>query len=65
MNPSEYVSIVSFPGLGIGEFPVNRLAFRLFGIDIMWPWSACSHRRSCLRAQHPHPREENCGSIGE
>ena len=36
MNPSEYISIISFPGLGIGEFPVNRLAFRLFGIDIMW-----------------------------
>lgn len=36
MNPSEYVSIISFPGLGIGEFPVNRLAFRIFGLDVMW-----------------------------
>lgn len=36
MNPTTYISLVSFPGFGIGEFPVNRLAFRVFGMDIMW-----------------------------
>ena len=27
---------LSFPGLGIGEFSVNSVAFRLFGIDVAW-----------------------------
>lgn len=27
---------VSFPGLGIGEFSVNEVAFTIFGIDIKW-----------------------------
>lgn len=27
---------ISFPGLGIGEFTLNRVAFTLFGHDIMW-----------------------------
>lgn len=29
-------STVSFPGLGIGEFEVNRIAFTLFGREIAW-----------------------------
>lgn len=27
---------ISFPGLGIGEFGLNEIAFSLFGIDVMW-----------------------------
>jgi len=27
---------ISFPGLGIGEFNVNPVAFSLFGFNIMW-----------------------------
>ena len=27
---------LSFPGLGIGEFQVNSVAFTLFGIDVAW-----------------------------
>ena len=30
------VSNISFPGLGIGEFSVNSVAFELFGIEIAW-----------------------------
>ena len=29
-------NIISFPGLGIGEFTVNPVAFSVFGYDIMW-----------------------------
>lgn len=29
-------SIISFPGLGIGEFEVNSVAFSIFGLDIAW-----------------------------
>ncbi len=30
------IHYISFPGLGIDEFAVNRVAFTLFGRDIMW-----------------------------
>lgn len=30
------LTTVSFPGLGIGEFTLNRVAFNLFGRDIYW-----------------------------
>ena len=30
------ISKISFPGLGIGEFSVNSVAFSIFGIDIAW-----------------------------
>lgn len=30
------ISKISFPGLGIGEFSVNSVAFTVFGIDIAW-----------------------------
>lgn len=30
------ISKISFPGLGIGEFSVDSVAFSLFGIDIAW-----------------------------
>lgn len=30
------VSVISFPGLGIGEFSVNHTAFTVFGIEIRW-----------------------------
>ena len=29
-------SRISFPGLGIGEFTVDTVAFTVFGIDIAW-----------------------------
>ena len=29
-------TIISFPGLGIGEFSINRIAFSIFGVDIFW-----------------------------
>ena len=29
-------NILSFPGLGIGPFELNRVAFSLFGRDVMW-----------------------------
>jgi phosphatidylglycerol:prolipoprotein diacylglycerol transferase len=29
-------NVISFPGLGIGEFTVNPVAFSIFGYDIMW-----------------------------
>ncbi|MCI8387009.1 MAG: prolipoprotein diacylglyceryl transferase [Clostridiales bacterium] len=29
-------NVISFPGLGIGEFTVNSVAFSIFGYDIMW-----------------------------
>lgn len=29
-------NVISFPGLGIGEFTVNPVAFTIFGYDIMW-----------------------------
>lgn len=29
-------SIISFPGLGIGEFTINSVAFSVFGHDITW-----------------------------
>ncbi len=32
----ERISTISFPGLGIGEFQVNSVAFTVFGIDIAW-----------------------------
>lgn len=30
------ISEISFPGLGIGEFSVDSVAFRIFGLDIAW-----------------------------
>ena len=33
---SKYENILSFPGLGIGEFRVNEIAFTVFGHPIMW-----------------------------
>ena len=30
------VSRLSFPGLGIGEFNVNSVAFTIFGRDVAW-----------------------------
>ncbi len=30
------ISKISFPGLGIGEFEVDSVAFTIFGIDIAW-----------------------------
>lgn len=33
---SEAISKISFPGLGIGEFNVNRVAFTVFGREVMW-----------------------------
>ena len=30
------ISTISFPGLGIGEFNVDSVAFKLFGIEIAW-----------------------------
>ena len=30
------ISKISFPGLGIGEFSVNSVAFEIFGISIAW-----------------------------
>ena len=30
------ISKLSFPGLGIGEFEVNSVAFELFGAPIAW-----------------------------
>ena len=30
------ISIISFPGLGIGEFTVNSEAFKIFGHPIAW-----------------------------
>ena len=29
-------STISFPGLGIGEFTINRTAFTIFGINVQW-----------------------------
>lgn len=30
------ITKIAFPGLGIGEFAINRVAFSVFGIDIYW-----------------------------
>ncbi len=30
------INKISFPGLGIGEFEVNEIAFSLFGINVAW-----------------------------
>ncbi len=30
------ISSIAFPGLGIGEFNVNSVAFSIFGLDIAW-----------------------------
>ena len=30
------ISTISFPGLGIGEFDVNSVAFKIMGIEIAW-----------------------------
>ena len=30
------VSKISFPGVGIGEFSVDSVAFELFGVEIAW-----------------------------
>ena len=30
------ISKIAFPGLGIGEFSVNSVAFKLFGVEIAW-----------------------------
>ena len=30
------VQVISFPGLGIGEIALNRVAFTLFGLPIYW-----------------------------
>lgn len=32
----EHTSVISFPGLGIGEFSVNNVAFKVFGHPVMW-----------------------------
>ena len=29
-------STISFPGLGIDEFTINRTAFTIFGINVQW-----------------------------
>ncbi len=31
-----HISKISFPGLGIGEFSVNSVAFTVFGVEIAW-----------------------------
>lgn len=33
---TNHETIISFPGLGIGEFSVNSVAFTVFGISIAW-----------------------------
>lgn len=33
---SEYISNISFPGIGIGEFSVDNIAFSPFGVAIAW-----------------------------
>ena len=33
---SSITNIISFPGLGIGEFKVNNVAFSVFGLNIAW-----------------------------
>ncbi|MBQ2255527.1 MAG: prolipoprotein diacylglyceryl transferase [Clostridia bacterium] len=30
------ITKIAFPGLGIGEFAINRVAFSVFGVDIYW-----------------------------
>ncbi|MBO7296054.1 MAG: prolipoprotein diacylglyceryl transferase, partial [Clostridia bacterium] len=30
------ITRIAFPGLGIGEFAINRVAFSVFGVDIYW-----------------------------
>ena len=30
------ITRLAFPGLGIGEFEINRVAFSVFGVDIYW-----------------------------
>ncbi len=35
-NISLAINTLSFPGLGIGEFNVNEIAFSLFGHDVAW-----------------------------
>ncbi len=30
------ITKIAFPGLGIGEFEINRVAFSVFGVDIYW-----------------------------
>ena len=30
------ITKIAFPGLGIGEFEINRVAFRLLGLEIYW-----------------------------
>lgn len=32
----ENINFISFPGLGIGEIKINKIAFTLFGRDIAW-----------------------------
>ena len=32
----EHTSNISFPGLGIGEFRLNKVAFTIFGRPVMW-----------------------------
>ncbi len=32
----EEITKIAFPGLGIGEFEINRVAFSIFGLDIYW-----------------------------
>ncbi len=36
MNILLETNILSFPGLGIGEFEINKTAFSLFGRDVAW-----------------------------
>ena len=33
---NDFISVISFPGLGIDEFSVNRVAFRLGGLTVTW-----------------------------
>ena len=30
------ISTISFPGLGIGDFKVDSVAFEIFGVTIAW-----------------------------
>ena len=30
------MNVISFPGLGIGEFKLDPVAFTVFGKDVMW-----------------------------
>lgn len=34
--PNENMTVVSFPGLGIGELNLNKVAFSFFGLEVRW-----------------------------